>query len=133
VRECSVNLLCRCLDAEREQELTARLEPELRALLKTWGDFSLSLRYREPFDETMFNDFRDALQACAIRWEGERMIPRLLANVLVDVYMAVDACASGYRDDEAEQIRDAAIGLQDLVHQCVGISPSEMEEYDRQL
>jgi hypothetical protein len=97
-------------------------EPVLAELLAAWEDFIVGLRMREGLSERAYKRLRDALGACARSWEGRESIPRLGANILVDIFPATEASADLYSDEVRTQIMEASFYLQDLVQECVGVS-----------
>jgi len=48
---------------------------------------------RDGLSERAYERLRDALQACASSWEGQDFVPRLGANILVDIFPATEASA----------------------------------------
>jgi hypothetical protein len=101
--------------------VTETPEPVLAELLDAWGDFIVGLRMRDGFSARGYERLRAALQACASSWEGRDSIPRLGANILVDIFPATEASADLYTGEEQARIRKISFYLQDLVQECVGV------------
>ncbi|MFE6844542.1 hypothetical protein [Streptomyces sp. NPDC057686] len=74
------------------------------------------------FDVEAYERLRRALRRCAEAWAGYDAIPREGANVLVDVFPATETNAGLYEGEAADQVRDAAYELHDLVSACVALS-----------
>jgi hypothetical protein len=76
---------------------------------------------RDGLSERAYGRLRDALQACARSWEGRDFVPRLGANILVDIFPATEASAYLYSGEERARILEISFYLQDLVRECVGV------------
>jgi hypothetical protein len=72
-------------------------EPALAELLAAWEDFTVALRMRDGLSARAYERLRDALRACARSWEGRDSVPRLGANILVDIFPATEASADLYQ------------------------------------
>jgi hypothetical protein len=96
-------------------------EPALAELRAAWEDFIVGLRVRDGFSAEAYERLRGALQACASSWEGRDCVPRLGANILVDIFVATEGTADLYDGEEKEKIQEISFYLQDLVQACVGI------------
>jgi hypothetical protein len=90
-------------------------------MVRAWATFDESLRTRNGFDEIAYAALTEALRACATEWAELDAIPRLGANVLVDVFAATEANAGLYEGDIADRVREAAHALHDLVGECVAL------------
>ncbi|MFJ7064911.1 hypothetical protein [Streptomyces sp. NPDC101115] len=90
-------------------------------MVQVWVAFDESLRMRNGFDETAYQALTEALRACAEEWAELDAIPRLGANVLVDVFAATEANAALYEGDVADRVMEAAYELHDLVGECVAL------------
>lgn len=98
----------------------AQSEP-VTALLQAVEAFGVPLRSGEGFNEAGFQSLVDALRACATAWADADTIPKLAANVLVDLAPATEAASYAYRDAVAERIREASYTLADLIRDCVAV------------
>ena len=76
--------------------MTDTPEPVLAELLTAWEDFIVALRIRDG-------------------------LPRLGANILVDIFPATEASAYLYTGEERTRIQEVSFDLQDLVQECVGV------------
>ena len=101
--------------------LTETPEPALAELLAAWEDFIVALRMRDGVSARAYERLRNALQACARSWEGRDSVPRLGANILVDIFPATEASADLYTGEERTRIQEVSFYLQDLVRECVGV------------
>jgi hypothetical protein len=77
------------------------------------------LRMGQGMDEIALGDLRDALRRCADMWHEQDLVPKLAANLLVDLYPAVEASSYLYGDDYAPRVRAVAEEIGDLVRSCV--------------
>lgn len=91
------------------------------ALADAWQRFDTPLRMRKGFDEDAYTALTSALQACADAWASQDAIPKLGANILVDIFSATEGNIALYEDDAAQRVTEAAFELQDLVGQCVAL------------
>ncbi|WP_285751535.1 hypothetical protein [Lentzea sp. NBRC 105346] len=97
------------------------MTPELSDLAQTWERFVLGLRRRDGLDADALNALKEALGACAAAWAGRDSIPRLGANILVDIVPATDSNSHLYEGEVQQQIIEVMYELQDLVWDCVAI------------
>lgn len=81
--------------------------------------FLSPLRNLDGFDEGAFTELCAALEACALEWGASDVIPKAGANILVDLFNAVEAASYGYPSEEGVRIRQAATRLDKLVGHCV--------------
>lgn len=93
--------------------------PEVDALLVAADKFTVPLRMGQGVDEVALDALRDALRRCAEAWHERDLVPKLAANVLVDLYPAVEASSYLYSDDYAPRVRTVAEEIGDLVRSCV--------------
>jgi hypothetical protein len=61
------------------------------------------------------------LRECAATWADQDAIPKLAANIFIDLYSAVESCAGLYDEQIAQKIREAADALADLARECVAV------------
>lgn len=87
------------------------------------GDFLVALRSNDGFSQELYDELADALRACASAWQDEDSIPRLGANVLVDIVPATQAAADAYPEPVRQRVYDASFALYDLVAECVALRP----------
>jgi hypothetical protein len=99
-----------------------RTSPEISELLSAWEQFDLGLHLREGMSESAYDRLRAALLACANAWGDLPAIPRLGANVLVDMFPATEANAELYDGEVRDRILAISFEIQDLVRECVAIS-----------
>ncbi|WP_043265911.1 hypothetical protein [Streptomyces sp. CT34] len=95
-------------------------------LASSWERFDVSLRMRRGFDEMAFNQLKTALAQCAESWASSDTIPRLAANILVDIFPATEGNSPLYSGPEAEKITEAAYELQELVTECVAVDEESL-------
>jgi hypothetical protein len=100
----------------------SHVDPEVAELLSAWEQFDLGLRLREGLSEGAYDRLRIALQACADAWRDLPAIPRLGANVLVDMFPSTEANTDLYEGDIRDRILEIAFEIQDLVRECVAVS-----------
>lgn len=93
----------------------------LAELLAAWEDFIVGLRMRQGLSESSLERLRESLRACASAWEGHESIPRLGANILVDIFPATEASADLYEEEVRARIQEVSFHLQDLVQECVAV------------
>ncbi|WP_236060775.1 hypothetical protein [Actinacidiphila acididurans] len=91
------------------------------ALANAWQEFDTPLRMRKGFDENAYLTLKTALQACAESWVSLDAIPRLGANILVDIFPATEGNVGLYTGEAADRVMEAAYELQELVGECVGL------------
>ncbi len=103
------------------------MSSEVEELVSAWVAFSVPLRMKDGFDESSFAGLTSALTHCAEAWRGSDAIPRLAANVLVDIAPVMEALATSYEETMAARIRDAGFRLQELVADCVAVDDPELE------
>jgi hypothetical protein len=94
----------------------------LEDLIRSAETFLIPLRMMRGFETEEFRKLCTALQACATEWEQAELIPKLGANVLVDLYPSMLAASYLYPDNMGEMIREQAEHLADLVRACVSTS-----------
>lgn len=99
---------------------------ELRALAKSWEKFDLSLRMDRGLDREALVFLKRSLEECAEAWAGSEWIPRLGANILVDIVPATESNSYRYEGDIKEQILEVIYELQELVWNCVQIDEHEI-------
>lgn len=90
-------------------------------MVQAWATFDESLRMGNGFDEAAYDALTTALRVCANEWAELDAIPRLAANVLVDVFAATEANAALYEGEAADRVTEAAYELHDLVGECVAL------------
>lgn len=83
--------------------------------------FLISLRMMDGFDEDKFEALIQALEECAREWSEMDSIPKVGANVLVDLYPVMISASYLYSDSEAEIIRQKAEIVGELVRECVRV------------
>lgn len=96
---------------------------EVDALVSAWESFSVPLRMRDGFDAGALDGVLSALNACAEAWRDSETIPRLGANVLVDMVPTMQALAGSYDEPTASRIIEASYAVQELVWKCVAVDP----------
>jgi hypothetical protein len=96
--------------------------PEVEALITAAERFTVPLRMGQGIDDIAYESLRDALRMCAIAWRTEDLVPKVAANVLVDLYPAVEASSYIYGDDYGPRVRAIAEEIGDLVRSCVARS-----------
>jgi hypothetical protein len=97
------------------------MSAEAERLEQASGDFLVALRSNDGFLRPLYDRLADALRECAAAWRGQDRIPRLGANVLVDIVPATQAAADAYPEPVRQQIYDASFELADLVAECVAL------------
>jgi hypothetical protein len=90
-------------------------------LAAAWQEFDLPLRMRKGFDESAFVALKTALETCAESWSAHDAIPRLGANILVDIFPATEGNAALYPEETADRINQAAYELHELIGECVAL------------
>lgn len=95
--------------------------PSLVALIKSAESFLVPLRMMKGFDEEEFKELCAALQACAKDWEKSELIPKIGANILVDLYPAMLSASYLYPADIGQMVREQAEFVADLVRACVSV------------
>ena len=86
-----------------------------------WEAFDIPVREGEGLDDGLLESLKSALQSFADSWASSDSIPRLAANILVDIFPATESNASLYDETEAERITQAAYELHELVGECVAL------------
>ncbi|MFF8589462.1 hypothetical protein ACWIFK_29240 [Streptomyces althioticus] len=90
-------------------------------MVRAWTTFDESLRNGSGFDEPAYDALTAALRACAAEWAELDAIPRLGANVLVDLFPSTEANAALYSGEAADRVIRAAYDLHALAGQCVAL------------
>ncbi|MEV0713774.1 hypothetical protein [Asanoa sp. NPDC050611] len=98
--------------------------PGLAALIAAWKRFDIALWSHDGFDEAAFEELKSALELCAREWAGQPSIPRVGANILVDIFPATESNAAACPGEQGRRILDAALTLQNLVWKCVALDQS---------
>lgn len=75
----------------------------------------------EGIDEVAYDRLCGALRRCADAWRGRDAVPKRAANVLVDLYPAVEAGSHMYGDDYLPTLQMAAEEIGHLVRSCVAV------------
>ncbi|GGX32884.1 hypothetical protein GCM10010297_62910 [Streptomyces malachitofuscus] len=96
-------------------------EDPVDRMVQAWAKFDESLREGIGFDETLYTALTEALRMCADEWAELDAIPRLGANVLVDVFPATEANAALYEGEAADRVTQAAYELHELIGECVAL------------
>ena len=91
-------------------------------LAQAWQAFDIPVREGAGIDERLLENLKTALQAFAESWASSDSIPRMAANILVDIYPATESNASLYDETESEKITQAAYELHELVGECVALA-----------
>jgi hypothetical protein len=94
---------------------------ELRSLADSWKEFDLSLRMNRGLDQHALASLKISLVACATSWADLDAIPRLGANILVDIFPATESNSYLYAGEDGKRIMAIAYELQELVWKCVEI------------
>lgn len=90
-------------------------------MVRAWTAFDGSLRSGSGFDERAYDALTAALRACAADWARRDAVPRLGANVLVDLFPATEANAALYEGEAADRTMRAAYELHALAGDCVAL------------
>lgn len=88
-------------------------------LLSKTETFLVKLRLGDGLDPKAYIEVCNTLKACVIEWRSSDFIPKKIANILVDLYPAIEACSYLYADPEAENVRKASDEIADLTRQIV--------------
>ncbi len=90
-----------------------------RLLAEAWEAFSTPLRDGSGVDDARYSGLCDALRVCAREWANGDVVPKLAANIFIDLFSATESCASLYDDNTGAKIREVADVIADLARQCV--------------
>lgn len=90
-------------------------------MVRAWTTFDESLRNGSGFDEPAYDALTAALRACAAEWAELDAVPRLGANVLLDIFPATAANAALYGGVDADRVMRAAYELHALAGHCVAL------------
>ncbi|GID98573.1 hypothetical protein ACFQFC_12965 [Amorphoplanes digitatis] len=93
----------------------------LETMAGSWTVFDESLRSGEGINEGALKSLKESLRACAEAWAEFDAIPRLGANILVDVFAATEANANLYQGELADKVMSVAYELHDLIGECVAL------------
>ncbi|WP_260145497.1 hypothetical protein [Streptomyces sp. 2132.2] len=93
----------------------------LEQMIAAWAAFDDSLRMRNGFNEVIYDSLKQSLHACADAWAMLDAIPRVGANILVDIFAATEANADLYEGELTDRVMEAAYELHDLVGECVAL------------
>lgn len=93
---------------------------ELHELVVSSEQFLVPLRMGEGFDRDKFQNLCLALNKCATIWATRDSIPKLAANILVDLYPSIISASYLY-STEGDQIREEAEIIADLVREIVKV------------
>lgn len=70
--------------------------------IKIFLDFTLKLRERQGIDQALFDQMIQLLQEIDIEYRAKDHIPKKLAEIFVDMFIAIDG-STPYYDDEYQQ------------------------------
>jgi hypothetical protein len=84
------------------------MDPLVSAFIAAWPDFDLQLREKRGLNERLLDDQIDLLKRIRLQLQGEGEIPKPLAEIFVDLWGAMTACASIYDGEMPEKITTAA-------------------------
>jgi len=87
-------------------------------LAAAWGDFIVALRSNEGFQDDLYTALVRVLRDCAPGWWQVHAIPKLGANILVEIVPATQAAAEAYAEPVRTRVLDASFELYDLVIEC---------------
>lgn len=73
-----------------------------------WLDYSLKLHGRQGMDEVLFAEMIQLLQDIDIEYRAKDYIPKKLAEIFVDMFIAIDGSASYYDDEYQQEIYQMA-------------------------
>jgi hypothetical protein len=90
--------------------------------------FTVPLRMGEGLNEPCLEELCAVLRACAREWAQTAAIPKAAANVLVDLFPAVESCSylPFYQGETAQRIRDTAMTLGQLARACVAMDEDHL-------
>lgn len=90
----------------------------VETLLDAQDEFTGPLRVRDGFNSEAYQHYCSALKAFACEWRDQDLIPKVVADALVDVYPAMLSISNVYQGDEKEKIERAAEELAELIRDC---------------
>lgn len=93
----------------------------LERMAGLWLAFDEGLRMHHDFNEEVYASLKGALRECAEAWAMLDSIPRLGANILVDIFPSTEANANLYEGELAGRVTEAAYELHGLVGECVAL------------
>ncbi len=96
-----------------------RQDSEAVELIEATQATLVPLRTGDGLDASALDHLKDVLRQCSTAWPSRNEIPKLAANVLVDLAAGVDACADLYGDGYAPLVRCASVEIADLVRAAV--------------
>ena len=103
------------------------MEPsEIDLLLDAWKRFDVGLTMGEGYKSEDDAQLRQALGRCADAWKELDAIPRIGANILVDIFPATEANAERYQGPDRQSLIEAAYHLQALVQECVRLRDEDL-------
>ena len=76
--------------------------------IQIWLDFSLKLHERQGMDEVLFAEMVQLLQDIDVEYQDKDYIPKKLAEIFVDMFIAIDGSASYYDDEYQQEIYQMA-------------------------
>lgn len=89
-------------------------------LLSTAEAFLMPLRSGEGYRDDLFHDLCEAIRSCGRLWQDSDSIPKLAANLFVDLASGIEASSYAYSDSqEAETIQKASYIIGDLVRETI--------------
>ncbi|MEZ4864109.1 MAG: hypothetical protein R3C14_22535 [Caldilineaceae bacterium] len=83
--------------------------------------FLVPLRMMDGFAQEKFDYLCQALRSCIVAWNNDDSIPKLAANILVDLYPATISSSYLYPEEVGAEIREHAEVLADLVREIVKV------------
>lgn len=98
-----------------------------RELAKCWFAFAVPLRSGLGFDEDKLQLLREALENCAEAWSQVNFIPKLAANIFIDLFSTMDSSAYLYDEQTAEKIRYASDVVTDLARSCALVEDLDLD------
>lgn len=72
--------------------------------IKIWLDFSLKLHERQGIDQALFDQMIQLLQEIDMEYREKDYIPKKLASIFVDMFIAIDGSISYYDDEYKNEI-----------------------------
>jgi len=97
------------------------IDRDVEALIVAAEKLTVPLRMRQGLDEAAYDSLRQALRVCADAWRERDTVPKVAANVLVDLAPAIEASSYLYSDDYRARVQQAAVEIGDLVRACVAV------------